>query len=402
MQTSKYKNTEIGPIPEDWEVKSLGEIGYFKNGINKGSSDFGFGYPFVNLMDVFGRNCISGNENFGLINANDAERKIYDLKEGDVLFIRSSVKPTGVGLTCVIITNLPNVVYSGFLLRFRDSSYLDSEFKKHCFYESKFRNRLISQSTVSANTNVNQDSLKKIKIPLPPSLTEQKAIATALSDTDALISSLEQLISKKRAIKQGAMQELLKPKDGDALSLSKGWEVKKLGDVAEIIMGQSPKSQYYNVESIGLPLVQGNADIKERKTIVRNYTSEITRVGKVGDIIMSVRAPVGEVAKATFDCCLGRGVCSIRFKNEFIYYYLLYFENQWAKFSTGSTFDSVNSTQVKELNIPLPSEIEQTQIATILSDMDTEIENLERKLDKYKQIKQGMMQQLLTGKIRLV
>jgi type I restriction enzyme S subunit len=228
-----------------------------------------------------------------------------------------------------------------------------------------------------------------------PTLAEQTLIANALSDADALISSLEQLIAKKKLIKQGAMQQLLKPK--------KGWEVKKLGEVAFINMGQSPLSVYYNREGNGLPLVQGNADIENRKTIIRSYTSVITKRGRIGDIIMSVRAPVGEIAKATFDCCLGRGVCAISYKNEYVYHYLIYFEKSWAKLSTGSTFDSVNSKQVKELEIDIPtSEDEQIEIATVLSDMDTEITTLETKLDKYRKIKQGMMQNLLTGKIRLV
>lgn len=168
-------------------------------------------------------------------------------------------------------------------------------------------------------------------------------------------------------------------------------------------MGQSPLSKFYNAEGKGLPLVQGNADVKNRKTIIRSFTSFITKRGRVGDIIMSVRAPVGEISKATFDCCLGRGVCAIRFCNEYLYHYLIFFENSWAKFSTGSTFDSVNSAQVKDLEIPIPkSHTEQTRIAQILSDMDTEIKALENKLDKYKMLKQGMMQNLLTGKIRLI
>ena len=191
------------------------------------------------------------------------------------------------------------------------------------------------------------------------------------------------------------MQQLLQPKEG--------WEVKKLGEIANVVMGQSPLSVYYNIEGIGLPLIQGNADIQNRKTIIRSYTSVITKRGKNGDIIMSVRAPVGEISRATFDCCLGRGVCSISYKNNFIYHYLIYFEKSWAKLSTGSTFDSVNSKQVKELEIPIPkSSEEQTRIATILSDMDAEVSALEQKLEKYKKIKLGMMQELLTGRTRLV
>ncbi len=224
VQTMKgYKNTEIGVIPEEWEVKELGQIGSFKNGINKSKEEFGYGYPFVNLMDVFGKPKIYGNEIFELINSNDTERNLYDLKQNDLLFIRSSVKPSGVGLTSVISKDLKDTVFSGFLIRFRDNGKLELEYKKHCFYEEKFKNRLIASSSVSANTNINQEALKKLKIPLPP-LPEQKAIATVLSDTDSLIQALEKKIAKKQLIKKGAMQKCLNPdfKDKqDSLDLKK-------------------------------------------------------------------------------------------------------------------------------------------------------------------------------------
>jgi type I restriction enzyme, S subunit len=175
------------------------------------------------------------------------------------------------------------------------------------------------------------------------------------------------------------------------------WDVKLLGDIAKINMGQSPLSSNYNAVGIGLPLVQGNADIKNRKTIIRNYTSQITKSADTGDIIMSVRAPVGEVAKATFNCCIGRGVCSIKYNNEYVFQFLMNYEKSWGKFSTGSTFDSVNSEQVKSLKIPLPPTLtEQKAIATALSDVDDLIANLELLITKKKAIKQGAMQQLLT------
>lgn len=193
----------------EWVTKTLGEIGDFKNGINKGKEDFGFGYPFVNLMDVFGASDLSNPSVFGLINSNEIEKKVYNLKKGDVLFIRSSVKPEGVGLTAVIKNDLMNTVYSGFLIRFRDNGFLDLNFKKYCFSEERFRNKIISSSTVSANTNINQDSLKNIEISIPPSVPEQKAIAEILSDMDNEITALETKRDKYKTIKQGMMQELL-------------------------------------------------------------------------------------------------------------------------------------------------------------------------------------------------
>ena len=117
----------------EWEVKKLGEIGEFKNGINKGKEDFGFGYPFINLLNVFGQPKIFQGLSLGLINSSPEERKIYELRKGDILFIRSSVKPEGVGLTSVVQYDLEDTVYSGFLIRFRDFGKLDFEYKVHCF-----------------------------------------------------------------------------------------------------------------------------------------------------------------------------------------------------------------------------------------------------------------------------
>ena len=127
-----YKLTEVGVIPEDWIIKPLGELGKFKNGINKGKDDFGHGFPFVNLMDVFGIPKIStSTTEFGLVNTTAAERDLYELRGGDVLFVRSSVKPEGVGLTTLIPQDLPNTVFSGFLIRFRECGLLELGFKEH-------------------------------------------------------------------------------------------------------------------------------------------------------------------------------------------------------------------------------------------------------------------------------
>ena len=204
-----YKQTEIGFIPEDWSFEFLGNLGQFKNGINKGNEDFGHGSPFVNLMDVFGVSSISESNHLGLINSNILEKNVYDLREGDVLFIRSSVKPSGVGLTSVITKNLKDTVYSGFLIRYRDNGKINNEFKKYCFSEENFRKRIISNSTISANTNINQESLKKIILPLPTKIEEQKAIAQILTDMDDEIKTLENKLEKTKLIKQGMMQELL-------------------------------------------------------------------------------------------------------------------------------------------------------------------------------------------------
>ena len=208
-QPKGTKPSELGEIPENWDVSKLGDLGKFKNGINKDADSFGHGSPFVNLMDVFGKPKISGIEDFGLINSTALEKKEYSISKGDVLFIRSSVKPSGVGLTSVALANIDNAVYSGFLIRFRSNKKLDDNFKIHCFYDESFRKRIIAASTVSANTNINQDALKEIQIAYPTDIDEQIAIATILSDMDNEIQTLEQRSAKTSQIKQGMMQELL-------------------------------------------------------------------------------------------------------------------------------------------------------------------------------------------------
>ena len=255
-------------------------------------------------------------------------------------------------------------------------------------------------SAGSGVQNLNREVVSKLPIPLPP-LYEQKAIAKVLSDVDELITSIDKLIEKKQKIKQGTMQLLLTGKKR-LPGFTGEWEVKLLGEVASITMGQSPSSEYYNFEFIGVPLIQGNADIVKRKTIKRVFTTQITKTCNAEDIIMTVRAQVGKVGKALFNACIGRGVCAISYTNDYLYYYLISIEEGWAKLSKGSTFDSVNSSDIKELEVYMPKSIEeQKAIAKILSDMDSEIEALQQKLEKYKLIKEGMMEKLLTGKVRL-
>jgi len=171
-----YKQTEVGVIPEDWEFYALGDIGKFKNGLNKDSQAFGHGSKFINLMDVFGVNRIISTEQLGLVECTSFELTAYNLRPGDVIFVRSSVKPSGVGLTAVVENYLPETVYSGFLIRFRDGGFINDAFKKHCFYEEGFRKRVVGSSSVSANTNISQDSLKNYRFHFHPRKSNKKPL----------------------------------------------------------------------------------------------------------------------------------------------------------------------------------------------------------------------------------
>lgn len=408
MKKNGFKQTEAGLIPEDWEVVELGDIGEFKNGINKSKEDFGFGFPFVNLMDVFGKPKILGIEKFDLINSNKYERNLYNLVEGDVLFIRSSVKPAGVGLTSVIKNELVNTVFSGFLIRFREKIGLNIEYKKHCFFNERFRNELISNSSVSANTNINQDALKKLKLIVPP-LIEQKAIATALSDVDEMISNLDKLITKKKAIKQGAMQKLLKPKEN--------WQTKTTKDLCDKLWIGLVTTMTSNYVKYGVPLVR-NSDIKENRfrTDLINLEQEFanthkSRAFQVDDVITVHTGDVGTsaVVPQWLNGAHGFATINSRLKRNIIspWYYSYYLnspllKNQLNEVITGDGRSNLNLYDFVNLKVSFPSLEEQNLIVNILFDIDKEIENLDAKKNKYLNIKQGMMQELLTGKTRLV
>ena len=166
-------------------------------------------------------------------------------------------------------------------------------------------------------------------------------------------------------------------------------------------MGQSPDSSSYNNDCIGLPLVQGNADMYERVAAPQRYTSQPTKICEAGSIILSVRAPVGTVGKTFQKICLGRGVCGIISKNiEFMYQYLLNNENSWRHIEQGGTFTAINSDDIKSFPIILPSLPEQEKIAAFLSLVDARIEKQRQLVEALKKYKRGLLSAIFDRKIR--
>jgi len=166
-------------------------------------------------------------------------------------------------------------------------------------------------------------------------------------------------------------------------------------------MGQSPDSSSYNNNCIGLPLVQGNADMCERIATPQRYTSQPTKICEAGSIILSVRAPVGTVGKTFQKICLGRGVCGITSKNiEFMYQYLLNNENSWRHIEQGGTFTAINSDDIKSFPIILPSLPEQKKIADFLSFIDQRIEKQRQLVENLKKYKRGLLSAIFDRKLR--
>ncbi|RBM03670.1 restriction endonuclease subunit S [Acidithiobacillus ferridurans] len=179
---------------------------------------------------------------------------------------------------------------------------------------------------------------------------------------------------------------------------AEGWKQKTLSGIAMVVMGSSPRSEGYNESQNGLPLLQGNADIKNRLSAPRVFTSEITKECQIGDILMSVRAPVGSVAKSVHHACIGRGIAAIHSRRpnsqEFLYQWLLSYESRWVKISQGGTFDAINSDDLRQVRLTTPSPAEQQNIADCLSSVDELLAAQTRKVDALKAHKKGLMQQL--------
>ena len=217
----------------NWELTTIGELLEFKNGLNKGKEFFGKGTPIVNYMDVYKNRGIHAEQLRGRVTLNVEEIKRFDVHKGDVFFTRTSETPEEVGYASVMFDEIDNCVFSGFVLRGRPKTdKLDVGYCQYAFMTDDIRKAIMSGCTYTTRALTNGTQLSSIEIQLPDK-PEQRRIAEVLSDTDALIAALEKLIAKKRAIKQGAMQELLTGKRR-LPEFSGEWVEKLLGAIGTI------------------------------------------------------------------------------------------------------------------------------------------------------------------------
>jgi len=257
----------------------------------------------------------------------------------------------------------------------------------------------------SALVHTQKGEMENFDFPLPVTKGEQTAIATALNDADALISSIEQLLTKKRNIKQGAMQQLLKPK--------RGWVVKKLGELCDYINDGSHSTPIYVDNGIPFYSVENvtNNEFRNTKFITKKEHEELIRRCKPekGDILLTRIGTIGKTKIIDWDVnasiYVSLALLKINSTANPLYLYMYTKSRQFVRDIEERSLmnaipQKINMGEIKKVPIYVPPTIEeQTKIAIILSDMDAEIAALETKLEKYKMIKQGMMQQLLTGKI---
>ena len=216
---------------DDWEQRKLGELGSLKNGMNFSKDAMGHGFHFVNLQNIFGNNVVNVNA-LGLADATEKQLLEYTLIEGDVLFVRSSVKLEGVGEAALVPESLENTTYSGFIIRFRDEYGLNNDFKKYIFGTQKVRNQIMSQATNSANKNISQGVLENLTFEVP-SFDEQAKIGEFFTNLDYLITLHQRKCEETKSLKKYMLQKMF-PENGKCVpkirfsGFSDDWEQRKL------------------------------------------------------------------------------------------------------------------------------------------------------------------------------
>ena len=229
---------------------------------------------------------------------------------------------------------------------------------------------------------------------------EESKIGQFFYKLDQYITLHQCKLKKLNLAKKSLLQKLF-PRNGSQIpgvrfkGFTDAWEQRKLSDITEVIMGQSPSSKNYTDNPNDNILVQGNADLKDGKVIPRLWTKEITKTIDKDGIILTVRAPVGDVAKTDYKVVLGRGVAGIK-GNDFIYQFLqkLQYNRHWVSLSSGSTFESINSNDIKDLIIDIPSIEEQNKISMLLNNVNSIITLHQRKLERLQEVKKGLLQKM--------
>ncbi|HRB96521.1 MAG TPA: restriction endonuclease subunit S [Nitrosomonas sp.] len=406
-----YKQTEVGVIPEDWKLSTIGAYTNWMSGGTPSRSNDEFWHGSIPW--------ISGStlKSFAISTSDQF------LSESGVM-AGSKMAPSGAVLLLVRGSALHNEIRAGMVVSpvaFNQDvkaliplSGLDSRYLT--FFILAMESDLLKLVSLAGNSAgvLDTELIKNFKL-LLPTKAEQTAIANALSDADALIQSLIRLIAKKRQIKQGAMQILLNPYENGRLKA--GWEVKKLGDVADIRSGGTPSTriaEFWNGEILwctptDITALRGKKYLysTSRKITSKGLAVSSAEIIPENSIVMTSRATIGECAINKLPVSTNQGFKNfVPYKDvdiEFLYYQLLTQKREFIGLCSGSTFLEISKNQLFNFEIQLPRDVsEQTRIATILSDMDAEITALEAKLAKYRHIKQGMMQNLLTGRIRLI
>ena len=359
---------------DDWEQRKLGDI--FEEYSEKDHAEL----PALTII-----------QGGGTIRRDESDRALqYDKKSlsnykkvdvGDFIVHLRSFEG---GLEMATNTGIVSPAYHIFHGEKVDSRFYYSYFRSKQFINTDLKPHVYG---IRDGRSIDIEGMKTIEIPWTI-LDEQKAIGNCIDTLDHLITLHQRKLEKLKLVKKSMLEKMF-PKNGSSVpeirfkGFTDDWEQRKLGDVVQITMGQSPDGSTYSDEPSDYILVQGNADLQNGWVCPRIWTTQITKKVDAGDLIMSVRAPAGAMGKTAYNAVIGRGVAAIK-GNEFIYQLLVKMDTDgfWKTLSCGSTFESLNSDNIKNAEVKIPTTAEQIKIGGFFQYLDNLITLHQRKLKK--------------------
>ena len=413
-----YKMTEIGEIPSEWQVRKLGEItiGKGEYGIGASATEYIEGKPrYLRITDI-GDSCrLLFNEIKGL---DDADYEKYILKEGDIVFARTG-NTTGKGY--VYNREHGELVYAGFLIKYSiDNNIAKHNFIKYVIQSKRYWDWVNIMSTRSGQPGINSNEYSSFIVQLPP-LKEQEKIASILSTVDEQIDNVDAIIEKNKELKKGLMQTLLtkgightKFKKTEIGEIPEAWEVKKIIDIANTTSGGTPsraKKEYY--ENGIYPWVKTGELYNKYISKTEEYITEdalkksSAKLVPEGAVIIAMYgATIGKLSIAKRSVTTNQACCSIICNNnicynEYLYYRLNFEKENIINLGAGGAQPNISQDIIKNYKLAIPTRGEQQRIVLILSELDKKIDEYENKKQKLEALKNGLMQQLLSGKIRV-
>ncbi len=411
----------------------LSDVYDFRSGLSKPASAFGSGHPFLTFKDVF-YNYFVPDELGDLVNSTEAERNSCDIKRGDVFLTRTSETMEELGMSCVALRDIPFATFNGFSKRLRPKpeSEIVPEFAGYFFRSPQFRRDVTAMSSMSTRASLNNDMLSELTIELPD-CSIQSAIGNTLKSLDDKIEqnrrtaqALERLaraifrawfvdFEPVKAKAAGATAFLSMPQplfdalptrfvDSEIGPVPEGWEVRTLGEVVQLTMGQSPKSEFYNQEGEGLPFHQGVSDHGFRFPTRRVYCTVEGRIAEAGGILLSVRAPVGRINVADVRMVLGRGLAGMRHlsgRQSFLLYQMQHLFAEDDAVGDGTIYKSVNKKYLQEMPLlTAPTDVEE-DFEQLARPMDQLIGSVSQESRRLSEMRDYLLPKLLSGAVRI-
>ncbi|KML04527.1 hypothetical protein VL05_02325 [Bacillus stratosphericus] len=395
---TKSPRIRFARFTDAWEQRELGEI-TVKIGSGKtpkgGESSYVLeGIPLLRSQNVHD-DLIDLNDVAYITPQTDEEMKNSRVVKNDVLL---NITGASIGRSAVYRHSSPANVNQHVCI-VRPVGGYSSDFIQLNLTSPKGQHQIDNNQAGGGREGLNFQQIRKMSFAFP-SIEEQDQISVLLKKLDYLITLYQRELELLKNTKKRLLQKMF-PKDGANVpeirfaGFTDVWEQRKLGDIVQITMGQSPDSNNYTDNPDDHILVQGNADMKNGRVVPRVWTTQVTKQAEKNDLILSVRAPVGDVGKTDYDVVLGRGVASIK-GNEFIFQSLgrMKQNGYWTKLSTGSTFESINSNDIRGAHIKIPNEEEQKKIGDFFSNLDNLFTLHQLELNSLKNLKKSLLQQM--------